>query len=147
MFLQEFESEELEVPRQGVAPDPSVRRTAPGFVKLNSGFRSAGCSLATFVRDSGAQSLHGSNFVCNTVNLVGVNCPLDYRAVWNAGGVDLLYCKYSIFTVQAVSSIIPGGVARAPNRNILYLLYGHYTTSKRTVAGSIPDSGIFRKRF
>ena len=46
---------EVEVPRQGVALDPSVRRTAPGFVKLNSGFRSAGCSLATFVRDSGAQ--------------------------------------------------------------------------------------------
>ena len=56
---------EVEVPRQGVAPDPSVRRTAPGFVKLNRGFRSAGCSLATFVRDSGAQSLHGSNFVCS----------------------------------------------------------------------------------
>ena len=52
---------------------------------------------------------------------------------------SIVYLQYS--------SIIPGGVARAPNRNILYLLYGHYSTSKRTVAGSIPDSSIFRKRF
>ena len=43
--------------------------------------------------------------------------------------------------------MIPGGVARAPNRNILYLQYGQFPKSKRTVAGLIPDSGIFRKRF
>ena len=55
---------EVEVPRQGVALDPSVRRTAPGCAKLSSGSPSAGCSLATVVRDSGAQRLHGSNFVC-----------------------------------------------------------------------------------
>ena len=52
--------------------------------------------------------------------------------------VNIVYLQYS--------SIIPGGVARAPNRNILYLLYGHYSTSKRMVAGSIPDSSIFLKK-
>ena len=43
----------VKVLRQGVALDASVRRTAPGCVKLSSGSPSAGCSLATVVRDSG----------------------------------------------------------------------------------------------
>ena len=77
-----------------------------------------------------------------------MNCPFNYRVVWNAGSVDLLYCKYSIFTVQLDNS---GGSGTSSQYKytiiIVYLLYGHFPTSKRTVAGSIPDSSIFRKRF
>ena len=51
------------------------------------------------------------------------------------------YCKYSIFLWELDNS---GGSGTSSNTNILYLLYGHFATSKRTVAGSIPDSSIFR---
>ena len=65
-----------------------------------------------------------------------VQAPIPPGAV-RRGGSGL----YSIFTVQLDNS---GGSGTSSRTNILYLQYGHFPTSKRTVAGSIPDSSIFK---
>ena len=64
-----------------------------------------------------------------------------------AGFVAPLHQAKDSRTTQAVGRGSRGEWHELPTEIHYIYCYGHYSTSKRTVAGSIPDSSIFRKRF